>query len=204
MPPRVRADSRGPHRLSPAATSSSRRGPIVPRLRAARADGPASERLGFPTLSLSPRGPAARRGARAGGQSAHCPEIEGGRSASPHWPECLVACAVALRGRRRRRRRGAEPGRAGAKAHERGRAPPGAECARPGVGRPPRAPLPLPLSVSPSAAAPLSPASATRPLAVRRTARPALPRSRQPATARRGNLTETVFPPGAFDPTNSQ
>lgn len=33
----MRADSRGPHRLRPAATSSSRRGPIVPRLARLRA-----------------------------------------------------------------------------------------------------------------------------------------------------------------------
>lgn len=58
--PRARADSKGPHRLSPAATSSSHRGPIVRRLRAFGAvgaallqeTGPAAGRLGPHALSL--------------------------------------------------------------------------------------------------------------------------------------------------------
>lgn len=86
--PRVRADSRGPHRLSPAATSSSCRGPIVPRLSAARVDRPAFDRLALRALSPRPRGPAVRRGARAGRQSASCPRT-GGRSRRPEsWWVC--------------------------------------------------------------------------------------------------------------------
>lgn len=86
--PLVRADSRGPHRLSPAATSSSCRGPIVPRLSAARVDGPAFHRLALRALSLRPRGLVARRGARAGRQSARCPPT-GGRSRRPEsWRVC--------------------------------------------------------------------------------------------------------------------
>ena len=59
MGPRARADSEGPHRLSPAATSSSHRGPIVRRLEALgavgaallRETGPAAGRLGPHALS---------------------------------------------------------------------------------------------------------------------------------------------------------
>lgn len=71
--PRARADSKGPHRLSPAATSSSHRGPIVRRLRAfgavgaalLRETGPAAGRLGphAPSLhALLAQGPEGGRG----------------------------------------------------------------------------------------------------------------------------------------------
>lgn len=72
MRPPVLADSRGLHRLSPAATSSSsRRGPIVPRLRAVRAallqeTVPASGRLGLCAFPLLPPGPAAHWCGRTG------------------------------------------------------------------------------------------------------------------------------------------
>lgn len=116
--PRVRADSRGPHRLSPAATSSSHRGPIVPRLGALRAvllpkTGPAARRLGLHALSLLARGPA---GDPAGRQSSRRRWAGGGVSVTP-------GCFVRLAARGRTTGAGQGRGRGARAAGRKGRPP---------------------------------------------------------------------------------